>query len=91
MTSYIDTREKKEGEGKKKKSLLPALKEEQIIWTPGRGRSVNFVGLGLQIEKQLNNFLIGLQKISQYLRNKAQKDKIKYEGTDGCPSINNFV
>lgn len=27
---------------------LPALKEEQIIWTPGRGRSVNFAGLGLQ-------------------------------------------
>lgn len=28
--------------------ILPALKEEQIIWTPGLGRSVNFVGLGLQ-------------------------------------------
>lgn len=34
-----------------KRSCLPALKEEQIIWTPGRGRSVNFVGLGLQIKK----------------------------------------
>jgi len=54
----IQDRKRKE----KKKTLLPALKEEQIIWTPGRGRSVNFVGLGLQIKKQLNNFQIGLQK-----------------------------
>lgn len=42
-------------------------------------------------KEQLNNFLIGFQETSQYLRNKEQKDKIKYEGTDGCPFINNFV
>lgn len=31
------------------------------------------------------------EKKNQNLRNKAQRDKIKYDRTDGCPSINHLL
>lgn len=90
MTSYTDTRRG----GKKKLFTSTKRRTDHLDSRPRAFCKLCWpwtTNKKTKKKTQLNNFLIEFQETSQYLRNKRQKDKIKYEGTDGCPFINNFV